>query len=29
MELLWQGLENAIAHQDSNEQLLVAGVLSS
>ena len=25
MELLWQGLEEAIAHQDSNEQLLVAG----
>jgi hypothetical protein len=25
MELLWQGLENVIANQDSNEQLLVAG----
>ncbi len=25
MELLWQGLEDAIAHSDSNEQLLVAG----
>ena len=25
MKLLWQGLEDAIAHQDSNEQLLVAG----
>jgi hypothetical protein len=25
MELLWQGLEDAIANQDSNEQLLVAG----
>ena len=25
MELFWQGLEEAIAHQDSNEQLLVAG----
>ena len=25
MELLWQGLEEAIAHSDSNEQLLVAG----
>jgi hypothetical protein len=25
MELLWQGLENAIANQDSNEQLSVAG----
>jgi hypothetical protein len=25
MELLWQGLDQAIAHQDSNEQLLVAG----
>jgi hypothetical protein len=25
MELLWQGLEDAIANHDSNEQLLVAG----
>ena len=25
MQLLWQGLEDAIAHQDTNEQLLVAG----
>ena len=25
MKLLWQGLEDVIAHQDSNEQLLVAG----
>ena len=25
MKLLWQGLEDAIAHQDSNQQLLVAG----
>ncbi len=25
MQLLWQGLEEAIAHKDSNEQLLVAG----
>ncbi len=25
MELLWQGLEEAIAHQNSNEKLLVAG----
>ena len=25
MELLWHSLEDAIAHQDSNEQLLVAG----
>ena len=25
MQLLWQGLEDAIAHSDSNQQLLVAG----
>ena len=25
MELLWHSLEDAIAHSDSNEQLLVAG----
>ncbi len=25
MQLLWQGLEDAIAHQDTNGQLLVAG----
>ncbi len=25
MKLLWHSLENAIAHQGSNEQLLVAG----
>lgn len=25
LQLLWQGLEDAIAHSDSNEQLLVAG----
>lgn len=25
MQLLWQGLEDVIAHQDGNEQLLIAG----
>ncbi len=25
MQLLWQGLDQAIAHQDTNGQLLVAG----
>ena len=29
MELLWQGLEEAIAHSDTNGQLLVAGDASA